>query len=131
MYKIPDESRFVNRVCDLLAMDVGDELWLAPGTPRRWLEPGRRIEVYGIETVFGKVVYEMHHGDKPGTIEANVMIPDRVVPRQVLLFVHSPFDKPIRSVAINGEDWRQWNSDREQVILPVRPGTLQVTVSYE
>ncbi|MBN1507174.1 MAG: hypothetical protein JW955_10035 [Sedimentisphaerales bacterium] len=131
MYKIPDEARFVNRVCDLLAMDVGDELWLAPGTPRRWLEPGRRIKVYGIETVFGKVAYEMRHGDKPGTIEANVVISGRTAPRQVLLFVRSPLNEPIGSVRINGEDWRQWNDDREAVILPVRPGTMQVTVSYE
>ena len=131
MYKIPDEARFVNRVCDMLAMDVGDELWLAPGTPRRWLEPGRRIEVYGIETVFGKVAYEMHHGDRPGTIEASITVPDQVAPRQVLLFVRSPFEKPIRSVRINGEDWRRWNNDREAVVLPVRPGTLHVTVSYE
>jgi hypothetical protein len=33
MYKTPDEARFVNRVIDLLAMEAGDELWLASGTP--------------------------------------------------------------------------------------------------
>ena len=131
MYKIPDEARFVNRVCDMLAMEVGDELWLAAGTPRRWLEPGRRTEVYGIETVFGKITYTMHHGDKPNTVEANVVISDRLKPQKVLLFVRSPFEKLIKSVQIDGQDWRQWDNDREAVVLPVRPGTLQVTVSYE
>lgn len=131
MYKIPDEARFVNRVCDMLAMEVGDELWLAPGTPRRWLEPGRRIEVFDVETSFGKVAYEMRHGGQPGTIEANIRLPDRLRPQKVLLFVRSPFEKSIKSVTINGEDWRQWDNDREAVVLPVRPGTLQVTVSYE
>jgi hypothetical protein len=131
MYKIPDEARFVNRVCDMLAMEVGEDLWLAAGTPRRWLEPGRRIEVYDIETAFGKVAYEMRHGDKPGTIEANVVVPDRVRPQKILLFVRSPFERPIKSVRINGQDWQQWDSDREAVVLPVRPGTLQVAVSYD
>ncbi len=130
MYKIPDEARFVNRVCDMLAMEVGDELWLAAGTPRRWLEPGRRIEVYGIETAFGKVAYEMRHGNRPDTVEANIVVPDRLRPQKVLLFVRSPFEKPIKSVTVNGEDWRQWDNEREAVALPVRPGPLQVTVSY-
>jgi len=131
MYKIPDEARFVNRVCDMLAMEVGDELWLAAGTPRRWLEPGRRIEVYDIETAFGKVAYVMRHGDTPETIEANVVVPSRIRPQKVLLFVRSPFERPIKSVRINGADWRQWDNGREAVILPVRPGTLQVSVAYE
>jgi hypothetical protein len=131
MYKIPDEARFVNRVCDMLALEVGEELWLAPGTPRRWLEPGRRIEVYGIETVFGKVAYAMHHGAAPDTVEANVTLPNRMPPQKVLLFVRSPFDKAIRSVQIDGENWRQWDSEKEAVILPVRPGSSHVVVSYE
>jgi hypothetical protein len=131
MYKIPDEARFVNRVCDMLAMEVGDELWLAAGTPRRWLEPGRRIEVYDIETTFGKVAYGIRHGDAPETIEANVVIPSRIQPQRVLLFVRSPFERPIKSVRINGADWHQWDGDREAVALPTQPGTLQVMVSYE
>jgi hypothetical protein len=131
MYKIPDEARFVNRVCDMLALEVGDELWLAPGTPRRWLEPGRRIEVYDIETAFGKVAYTMRHGDAPNTVEAGVRIPDRVRPQKVLLFVRSPFRRPIKSIRINDEDWRQWNHEREAVILPMRPEALHVVVSYE
>ncbi len=34
LYKVPDEARFLNRVCDLLSIESGDELWLAPGIPR-------------------------------------------------------------------------------------------------
>ncbi len=131
MYKIPDEARFVSRVCDMLAMEVGNELWLAAGTPRRWLEPGRHIEVYGVKTTFGKVSYTLGHGDAPNTIEANLTIPDQVRPQKALLFVRSPFGKPIKTVKIDGADWHQWESDREAVILPLRPGTLHVIVSYE
>jgi len=131
MYKIPDEARFVNRVCDMLALEVDKELWLAAGTPRRWLEPGRRIDVYGIETTFGKVAYTLHHGNAPDTIEANLVIPDRIRPQRVLLFVRSPFGKPIKTVRIDGADWRQWDNDREAVVLPPQSGTLRVIVSYE
>lgn len=131
MYKIPDEARFVNRLCDMLVMEAGDELWLAAGTPMRWLEPGRQIKVYDIETIFGRVSYVMRHGDKPGTIEASIILPDRVRPQKVLLFVRSPFAKPIKSVMINDKDWHQWDDNREAVILPEKDKTLRVVVSYE
>ena len=130
MYKIPDESRFVNRICDMLALEVGDELWLAAGTPRRWLEPGRKIEVYNIETVFGKVAYVLHHGNKPFTIDAVIKLPTYNRPDKVLLFVRSPFQKPIKTVKVNGKDWSNWDDTREAVLLPAKGETVEVTISY-
>mgnify|MGYP001557800710 CR=1 FL=1 len=82
---------------------------------RRW-----RIEVYDIETIFGKVTYAMRHGDSPKTIEANVVIPSRIQPQRVLLFVRSPFERSIKSVRINGADWCQWDGDREAVTVVVQ-----------
>ncbi len=130
MYKIPDEARFVNRVCDMLALEVGNELWLASGAPRRWLEPGRKIEVYDIRTIFGRVAYTMRHGSRANTIEATVKLPDRILPERTLLFVRSPFAKPIKSVRINGRDWDQWDSDREVVFLPTDSEQLNIVVSF-
>jgi hypothetical protein len=54
-----------------------------------------------------------------------------VRPQRILLFVRSPFDKPIKSVTIDGKSWPQWDNDREAVTLPVQPGTLQVRVAYD
>jgi hypothetical protein len=50
-YKTTDESRFVTRTIDMLVMEAGDELWLASGTPRYWLEPGKRIKLNNAATV--------------------------------------------------------------------------------
>ena len=130
MYKIPDESRFVNRVCDMLVLEVGDELWLAAGTPRYWLEPGRKIEVYNIETVFGGVAYVLRHGSRPCTIEAAIKLPTYNRPEKVVLFVRSPFQKPIKGVQVNGKDWSNWDDTREAVFLPAKGQNLEVTVSY-
>ena len=43
----------MNRLRDMLALEDGDTLWLAPGTPRRWLESSDGIRVNGIVTYFG------------------------------------------------------------------------------
>jgi hypothetical protein len=131
MYKIPDEARFVNRVCDMLVLDVGDELWLAPGTPRRWLEPGREIRVYDIQTKFGKVAYVMRHGIEPQTIVADITMHDRVAPTKALLFVRSPFGKPIKNVEVNGKGWHEWDNGREAVTLPLEGKVMKVVVSYQ
>ena len=72
MYKIPDEARFVNRVCDMLVLEAGKELWLAPGTPKYWLEPGKEIRLYNAATIFGNVSYELRCGIQPNTIEAKI-----------------------------------------------------------
>jgi len=130
MYKIPDEARFVNRVCDMLAIEVGNELWLAAGTPRQWLEPGRKVEVYGIETMFGKVAYVMGHGDKANTIEAKIKLPTRRRPEKVVLFVRDPFERSIKSVEVNGRNWQEWDDQREAVILPADDEHLDVVISY-
>ena len=130
MCKIPDEARFVNRVCDMLALEVGEELWLGAGIPRRWLEPGRKIEVYGIETMFGKVAYTMRHGDKANTIEVKIEVPSRKKPKRIVLFVRDPFDRYIKGVKINGRDWQKWDDQREAIILSADDERLDVVVSY-
>jgi len=131
MYKIPDEARFLTRVTDLLVTEAGDELWLAPGTPRNWLEPGKSINVYHVETVFGKVSYELKCGVKSNTIEATITIPSGLPEGKVKLFVRSPFEKPIQSVLINGNIWKNWDLNKESIVLPTHESKIKLTVIYQ
>jgi hypothetical protein len=130
MYKIPDEAKFLNRVCDMLLMESGKELWLAPGTPGYWLEPGKKIELYKAATTFGNVSYELRNGSVPNTIEASVNLPLDVIPEKILLFVRAPFDMPIKSVKINGKYWEKFDQEREAVILPADIKTMEVVISF-
>ncbi len=130
-YKTPDESRFVTRTIDMLVMEAGNELWLASGTPRYWLEPGKRIKLNNAATVFGNVSYELKNGAKPNTIEANINLPSSsVVPDKVLLFVRAPFEKPIKSVTVNGKEWKDWDQAKEAIVLPEQDKKIAVIVSY-
>ena len=55
----------MNRLRDMLALEDGDTFWLAPGTPRRWLESSDGIRVNGIVTYFGPVTYTLRRGGEP------------------------------------------------------------------
>lgn len=130
MYKIPDEAKFENRVCDMLVLEAGNDLWLAPGTPRYWLEPGKNIKLYKAATIFGDVSYELKCGAKPNTIEANIKLPDNCSAGEVKLFVRSPFNLPIKSVLLNGEAWKNLNVTDESIDLPKKGNEIRLLVSY-
>jgi hypothetical protein len=130
MYKIPDEARFVNRVCDMLIIEAGNELWLAPGTPGYWLEPGKIIKLYKAATIFGNVSYELKSGTRPNTIEASIDLPENIPAGKAKLFVRAPFEKPIKSVLINGKEWNDWDSNKEAITLPTQRKTINVLVYY-
>ena len=130
MFKISDEARFVNRVCDMLVIEAGDELWLAPGTPRYWLEPGKVIKLYNAATIFGNVSYEIRSGIMPNTIEASLNLPENIPADKVKLFVRAPFEKPIKSVMVNGKEWNNWDRKRDAIVLPTQSNSIDVLVSY-
>ena len=128
-YKISDEARFVNRLRDMLALEDGDALWLATGTPRRWLESKDGIRVNNLVTYFGTVSYTMRSGSEPRLIEADVQIPTRNPAHTVWMVVRTP-SAHIRSVTINGHEWTKIDAAREAIELPLDQGPLQIQVRY-
>jgi len=130
MYKVPDEARFLTRVNDLLVLETGNELWLAPGTPKYWLEPGKVVQLHNAATGFGKVSYELKSGTRPNTIEATIHLPAGIPDDKAKLFVRAPFGKPIQSVMMNGNEWKQWDNANESIVLPTNEKTISLLVSY-
>jgi hypothetical protein len=127
-YKISDEARFVNRLRDMLALEDGDTLWLAPGTPRRWLESKDGIRVSELVTYFGPVSYTMR-ASGAGRIEAGVQVPTRNAARTVRLVVRTPSGR-IRGVTINGRAWTRIDPAHEAIELPQDQGPLQIHIRY-
>ncbi len=130
MFKISDESRFVNRICDMLVLEAGDELWLASGTPKYWLEPGKIIKLYNAATIFGNVSYELKSSIRSNTIEASINLPENIPVGKVKLFVRAPFEKPIKSVSVNGKLWDNWDRNTGAIFMPTQVKTINVLVSY-
>jgi len=128
-YKISDESRFVNRVRDTLVLEDGDTLWLAPGTPRRWLASKAGIRVDRVQTFFGPVSYQMHAGSKPGAVEVTVELPSDHAAKKNWLVARVPSGH-IQRVTLDGQPWTQLDAAREAIELPSRPGTMHLEIEY-
>jgi len=127
-YKISDEAKFVNRVRDALVREDPDTLWLAAGTPRRWLEAGEKIEARDAPTYFGPVTYSMVAGDTG--VEAHLELPSRNPYKTAWLVVRAPGGRRIRSVEIDGKAWSDFDAAQERIRLPAKGGAMEVSVHF-
>jgi hypothetical protein len=116
-------------VRDSLVLEDGDTLWLAPGTPRRWLASREGVEVTAAQTFFGPVSYQMHPGAEQNTIDASVTLPSRNPAKNNRLVVRTPSGK-IRSVTLNGHPWTKIDNAIEAIELPSTTSELHLQIAY-
>jgi len=128
-YKSPDESRFVNRLRDMLVLEVGNDLWLACGAPRRWLASGDGIRVDSINSYFGPVRFTLRAGTNSHTVVAHVEPPTRVRPENLWLYTRLPGHAAIAGVTINGKPWRAIDRTKERIRLP-QDGPMDLVIRY-
>ncbi|MHB8521356.1 MAG: hypothetical protein ACYDH9_11455 [Limisphaerales bacterium] len=128
--KIFEEAAFLERFRGLLVWEDGSNLWLARGTPRAWLEQGRKISVKNAPTYFGAVDFEITSDVDHGRITATVKMPSRHPASQVWLRLRHPKAAPIRSVTVNGQNYLDLDSAREVVKLHDLTGNVSVEVRY-
>jgi hypothetical protein len=127
-YKVPDEAKFVNRVRDLLVREEGDVLWLAAGTPRRWLGPGEKVEVREGPTYFGPVSYRLE--TNADGVEARVTLPSRNPARAAWLVIRAPGGKHVRSVEVDGRQWTDFDPSLERIRLPRQTGEIRIKARF-
>ncbi len=129
LYKIPDESKWVNRLRDMLVLEQGDSLYLGRGIPRRWLASEEGVRVDGGATYFGPVTYSMRAGTEPRTIVATVQPPDRNPAKTVYLAARTP-EGSIREVTINGKPWTDFDAANETIRLPRTKDKLKIGIRF-
>ena len=128
--KIIEEAGFVERFRLMLLMEDGKSLWLARATPRAWLKQGKKISVKNAPTYFGTLEYEIVSDVDNGKINATVNIPSRSPAKEIWLRLRHPKSAPIKSVTVNGRQWKKYNKDKEYIILEGLTGTVAVTAQY-
>ena len=121
---------FMENFRNLLAMEDGSSLWIARGTPRAWLEQGKRISVKNSPTCFGKLAYEIVSDVDNGKITATVSIPNRIAPERLIIRLRHPQGVPIRKATVNDQPWDEFNTDKETVELKAMTGKVTVVASY-
>ena len=128
--KIFEEAAFLERFRNLLVMEQGDALWIARATPRAWLEQGKKIGVKNAPTHFGTVDYEIVSDVDNGKINATVKMPIRNPAKEIWLRLRHPKSTPIKSVTVNGKEWKEYDVGKEVVKLSDLKETVRVEVKY-
>jgi len=121
---------FMENFRNLLVMEEGQALWVARATPRAWLEQGRRIAVKNAPTYFGPLAYEIVSDVDRGKIKAAVEIPSRNPPATLFLRFRHPQALPIKSVTLNGGDWKDFDNNKEAVLVKGVQGKATVVANY-
>jgi hypothetical protein len=121
---------FIENFRNLLVMEEGQSLWVARGTPRSWLEQGKRISVANAPTYFGTMAYEIVSDVDNGRITATVELPARRHAKSVLLRFRHPRAVAIKGVTVNGRRWRAFDASREVIRLTGQTGKVVVEARY-
>jgi hypothetical protein len=121
---------FMENFRDLLVMEEGPSLWIARGTPRVWLEQGKKIAVKNAPTYFGPLGYEIVSDVDNGKIAATVEMPSRRPPQTVLLRFRHPKTLPIKTATVNGKEWTDFDAAKEVIRLHGVQGSVRVEAAY-
>jgi hypothetical protein len=97
-------------------VDAGT-LLVGQATPRKWLEDGKKIEVERAPTYFGNLTYTIESRAAARRISAAVELEARRAPQTLLVRLRHPESKPIRSVTVNGQNWSEFDREKEWVRL--------------
>jgi hypothetical protein len=116
----------------MLIQEQEDEtLVLLPATPRKWLEDGKQIEIRRAPTDFGPLSMTVESRAASGTIRANLDMPRRCRPQELLVRLRHPAGKRLAAVKVNGGDWPQFEPEKEWVRI-ANPDQLryEIVASY-
>jgi len=125
-----EEAAFLERLRCLLVMEDGDSLWLAKGTPRAWLEDGKKIGIADAPTFFGPVGYEIRSEVDAGRIVATIQWPQRRSPKPLHLRLRHPDSARLTGVTVNGRPWDDFDASLETVNLHDLEGKVTVEAHY-
>ena len=123
-FKIPDEAQFVDRLRDLLVSEIGDDLHLAAGTPRRWLADGQKISVKAAPTFYGPVSFEL--SGSADEVRGSIELPSRNPYHDAWITVRAPEGKRVDRVELNGSA-TQFDAATGKIRLPKGVKTISLS----
>ncbi len=128
--KTHETGGFLHQTRTMLAMERGEELWLAPFVTNHWLQDGMAVSVRNAPTQFGTVSYRIRSHAARGRLQARIQVPDRTPPRAVVIRLRHPEGKPMQAVTVNGKPHTDFDAARECVRLVGAAGECTVEANY-
>lgn len=104
-----------------------ETLWIGKAIPQEWLTNGKTTAVSGAPTRWGRISFTLASHLDHGTITADVRLPEGFS-AITKLRLRAPQQAKIKSVKLNGKEWKQFDADDEIVTIPKG---MSVTVHIE
>lgn len=126
-YKSSDEANCAGWLRYIFVREENENLLLiGQAVPRNWLEPGKYCGIEKTATWFGTV--SVLYSGFNERIMCQLKAPNRNPPQQIRIRFRDPQFRPIKNVTVNGEQWKNFNS--EWVILPGNIGNAQIIATF-
>jgi len=129
-HKTHEEGWFFHQLRHMLVMEMENDLFLAVGTPRQWLEDGKKIGVTGAPTYFGELSYRIESFANQDRIEATVRLPTRRQLANLYLRLRHPKQAQLKRVRVNDRAWEDFDATMERIKLPGDERDLKITAYY-
>ena len=127
-YKGSEELRAIYWLRNMLLLEDGESLLVAPGIPRAWLMPGKKVELRDAPSYFGPVSYKLEPSNEG--VEAQITLPARNAYKTAWFVVRAPDGKKISSVHIDAKPWRDFDAVTERIRLPLRTEPMKISVRF-
>ena len=129
-FKPPDEAQSSYWLRLMFVRENGEDLYLGQAIPRYWLSDGKKIGIEKAATYFGPLSLQIKSESGKGQITAVLNPPNRNSPKNIYLRLRHPDSKIIRSVTLNGKSYKNFDADKEWIILPGNIQGIQELVAY-
>ncbi len=104
-------SEMIRLLNKMLIKEEKNELWIAYGIPRKWLEDGKKISVEKAQTYFGPIGFCIESDVSEGKIKTELTASYKMAPSFVRLKLRHPENKKIKKVELNGKRWKEFEGE--------------------
>ncbi len=124
-HKTHEEGWFLMETRWMLYLEDGQTLRLLPGIPRKWLEEGKQISLYKVETYFGPLTLSVTSHVNSGSVDARITCNSDRKPRQIRIRLPHPEGK--KATRVTGG---LYEASSESVLIRDFTGTANIVVEY-
>jgi hypothetical protein len=128
--KTHETGYFLQQTRFMLVMEHDDALWLAPLITNKWLKNGMSVGVQNAPTRFGNVSYRIASSVDKGFIDVSVEAPTRTPPREIVVRLRHPLDRPIQRVTVNDIETSSFDSADGTIHLAKPQGQIRIRAFF-
>lgn len=128
--KTHETGAFLQQTRFMFIFEKDDKLWLAPFITNNWMKDSMNVSIKNAPTRFGKVSYRVTSHIKDGYIEAAIEPPKCKQPKELILRLRHPNNKPIKNVILNGLPYNNFDKQAECIYIEPSNGIIKIRAEY-